>query len=70
MVKHTPRIEPKFHQIDRLIGAGRSRRPCLSVVYSGFGVFSGFIIFYRKTGLRVIGEGAQGSGGAAANFYH
>lgn len=30
-VKHKPKMEPKFHQIERLMGAGRSRRLCLSV---------------------------------------
>ena len=45
MIRQMPRIEPKFHQIDRLIGVGRSRRLCLSVAYRGLGVLSGFIIF-------------------------
>ena len=44
IVKQRPRIEPKFHQIERLIGAGRSRRLCFSVLYRGIGVFRGFII--------------------------
>lgn len=38
-VKHRPRIEPKFHQIDRLTGAGRFRRLFLRENRSGWGVF-------------------------------
>lgn len=39
MVKHMPRIEPKFHQIERLIGAGRSRKLVFTIEMSGLVIF-------------------------------
>jgi hypothetical protein len=34
-IKQTPNIEPKFHQIDKLAGAGKSTKAPLAILMPG-----------------------------------
>ena len=36
IMRHNPRSEPKFHQIDKLFGAGRSTRAWFKILIAGF----------------------------------
>jgi len=44
MARHIRRIEPKFHHIERLMGAGRFRRLSFIINRSGYWVFRELII--------------------------
>jgi hypothetical protein len=59
MVRHRIKIEPKFHQIDRLIGAGRLSRLFFSNINTGTGVLMGLAIKC----VSVLVEGRMGAEG-------
>jgi hypothetical protein len=61
IVRHKPRIEPKFHQMEMLIGAGRS----IIILFIGF--MRGWC-FRVGLNIRVGLEGPEGAGRAEANF--
>lgn len=44
MTKHRPNKEPKFHQIDRLMGAGRSITAELTALSKGLALRIGWVI--------------------------
>ena len=46
-IKHRPKSEPKFHQIDKLLGAGRSTKEELIILIAGWDLRMGLNIKIR-----------------------
>lgn len=59
MARHIRRIEPKFHHVDRLMGAGRFRIASFGKNRRGCWVFKELVIEWWC-------EGSEWSGGAGA----
>lgn len=60
-MRHRPRREPKFHQDERLIGAGRSTRAVFRIFRMGFDL---------RRGLNILSEWAKGTFIFRADFYN
>ena len=52
IIKHNPRRDPKFHQIDRLEGAGRSTRDLFIILRRGCVLRRGWYIIIKKMGVK------------------
>ena len=58
--RQRPNKEPKFHQIDKLLGAGKSTNLLLAIFAKGW-------VFRNGINILLI-EGSEGGRGAWANF--
>jgi hypothetical protein len=74
ITRQRPRMEPKFHQMDRLMGAGRSIIKLFIILINGWdlrkgaedwqGVMGNFVIFKRRVYYMVL-DGENGRSGPA-----
>jgi hypothetical protein len=53
VIKHIPKIEPKFHHAEMLIGAGRSTKALLAILIKGC-LFRVFIIIDKLCFVEVL----------------
>lgn len=51
-MRHSPSIEPKFHQIERFLGAGKSMSALLAILIAGCSF---------RIGLNILVKGSEGA---------
>ncbi len=60
ITKHSPSIDPKFHQIERFLGAGRSTSLLFTIFRAGWDF---------RMGLNIV-VGAKGAYKGGGDFYY